>query len=54
MRAMSPLTTYGTFSYASDMWGYGITPWEMFSYGEPLYEELMGGEVRRMLVGGCC
>ena len=28
------------------MWSYGVTLWEMFSYGEPPYGDMTGAEVR--------
>ena len=37
---------YGTFSQKSDVWSYGVTLWEMFTFGQLPYGEMTGGQVR--------
>lgn len=41
---------YGTFTHSSDVWSYGITLWEMYTFGNQPYGELPGHKVSIIVV----
>eukprot|EP00794_Sanderia_malayensis_P011308 gene11308-12490_t len=43
---------YGTFSHKSDVWSYGVTLWEMYTFGELPYGEMAGAQVIAFLEQG--
>ncbi|XP_018576100.1 tyrosine-protein kinase shark isoform X2 [Anoplophora glabripennis] len=43
---------YGQFSHKSDVWSFGVTIWEMYSFGETPYDEMKGCEAIKLIEEG--
>ncbi|XP_038070624.1 tyrosine-protein kinase HTK16-like [Patiria miniata] len=43
---------FGTFSHASDVWSFGVTLWEMYTFGDQPYGDMMGSDVIKMIEAG--
>ncbi|VDL61982.1 unnamed protein product [Hymenolepis diminuta] len=51
-RASSSICDIIIFDSKSDVWSYGITLWEVFSYGERPYKDMKGAQILAMLDQG--
>ena len=40
------------FSHASDVWSYGVTLWETYTFGQQPYGEMSGGEATEAVAQG--
>lgn len=45
-------TIFGTFSHAGDVWSFGVTLWEMYTFGETPYGDIEQKELIPFLEGG--
>lgn len=43
---------YGQFSHKSDVWSFGVTIWEMYTFGNIPYGDMKGSEAITLLEAG--